>query len=223
MPAWSWVVIAVAVVIVVLLAMMLITRRRRTSALQERFGPEYERTVSSTGERRAAEAELQEREERHQEFQVQPLAPAARQRYQDDWRVVQSQFVDDPASAVAAADVLIQTVMRERGYPVEDFDRRADDLSVEHPDVVENYRQGHRLAAASRTPDKSTTEDLRRAMRHYRALFDDLVGSSGDAGTATVANGDGQAMSPDGSSDTYGDVDRSRDTVQSSSDRRTAR
>src|ERR1700722_8652710 len=124
MPAWSWAVIAVAVVIVVLVAMMLITRRRRTSALQERFGPEYERTVSSTGERRAAEAELQEREERHQEFQVQPLAPAARQRYQDDWRVVQSQFVDDPASAVAAADVLIQTVMRERGYPVEDFDRR---------------------------------------------------------------------------------------------------
>ena len=214
MPAWSWVVVGVVVVVVLLVAAMAITRRRRTGALQERFGPEYERTVSQTGKRRAAEAELHEREERHQEFQLQPLAPAARQRYQDDWRMVQAQFVDDPATALASADMLIQTVMRERGYPVEDFDRRAADLSVEHADVVDNYRQGHRLAAASRTPDKAATEDLRRAMRHYRALFDDLVGASSD---------DDMAADVDGPADTYDEVGDRRDPVQASRDRGTTR
>jgi hypothetical protein len=210
MPAWSWVVVGVAIVIGVLAATMVTTKRRRTGALRERFGPEYERTVNQTGQRRAAEAELQEREERHQEFQLQPLAPAAQQRYQDDWRMVQAQFVDDPASAVASADLLIQTVMRERGYPVEDFDRRADDLSVEHPEVVDNYRQGHRLAAASKTPDKSATEDLRRAMRHYRALFDDLVGSS---------NNDEVAADVDGPPDTYDGLGDGRDPAPSGRDR----
>jgi CHAT domain-containing protein len=201
---------------VVLAALVVTTKRRRTAALQERFGPEYQRTVSTAGEKRAAEAELEERQERHEQFQLQPLAPAAQQRYQEDWRMVQSQFVDDPASAVAAADTLIQTVMRERGYPVEDFDRRADDLSVEHPDVVDNYRQGHRLAEASRTPDKSATEDLRRAMRHYRALFDDLVGPSRDD-SRTVASRDGRP-------DAYHEVDDFDDQVPSSSrGRRTVR
>jgi hypothetical protein len=215
MATWAWVVIGVAIVIVVLAAAMITTRRRRTGALQERFGPEYERTVNQTGQRQAAEAQLLEREERHQEFQIQPLAPAAQQRYQDDWRMIQAQFVDDPGSAVTSADALIQTVMRERGYPVEDFDRRADDLSVEHPEVVDNYRQGHRLAGASRTPDKGATEDLRRAMRHYRALFDDLIGAPSRA--------DGANPNADGIADSYDDASDRRDPVQSSPDRRTAR
>ena len=92
---------------------------------------------------------------------------------------MQSQFVDDPNGAVGGADRLIQLVMRERGYPVEDFDQRAEDLSVDHPDVVENYRQGHRLATASLRRDETSTEDLRQAMWHYRALFEELVEPSG--------------------------------------------
>jgi hypothetical protein len=226
MPEWSWVLIRAAIVVVVLVALVVTTKRRRTGALRERFGPEYDRTLNSAGHKRAAEAELHEREERHQQFQVQPLAPAARQRYQDDWRTVQSQFVDDPASSVAAADALIQIVMRERGYPVEDFDRRADDLSVEHPDVVDNYRQGHQLAQASRTPDKTATEDLRRAMRHYRALFDDLVGSSGDANLAdrrADATADATVASANGPAATYDHDGNPRDPEQPSPERTTLR
>jgi hypothetical protein len=142
--------------------------------LHERFGPEYDRTVGTAESKREAEAELKAREERRQQLEVRPLSQAARGRYVETWRVVQAQFVDDPRAAVASADTLIQSVMAERGYPVEDFEQRAADVSVDHPRVVENYREGHRLAQASANGGDST-EDLRQAMRHYRALFDDLV------------------------------------------------
>jgi hypothetical protein len=153
--------------------------RRRTGRLRSRFGPEYERTLEATENRRAAEAELQAREERRSQFELRSLPAAARERYLERWQVVQAQFVDDPDGAVASADSLIQTVMSDCGYPVEDFEQRAADISVDHPQVVENYRRGHRLAQAA-VNGNGSTEDLRQAMRHYRALFEELVEPDAD-------------------------------------------
>ena len=179
MPAWGWVVVGVAVIAVVIMAVLLVLANRRTASLRDRFGPEYDRTVEATGDKRDAEAELQGRAERRAQLPVRALTQASRERYQQEWRAVQQQFVDDPAGAVSGADRLIQSVMRERGYPVEDFDQRADDLSVDHPDVVENYRQGHRLAMDSNDRGEFGTEDLRQAMWHYRRLFEELVEPAG--------------------------------------------
>lgn len=174
MPSWVWVLIAIAIVAVLAVLVWQALARRRSGALQQQFGPEYDRTLGSVGSKRAAEAELEAREERRRQLDIQPLSQAARDRYLQTWQSVQAQFVDDPRAAVASADSLIQSVMAECGYPVEDFDQRAADISVDHPQVVENYRQGHRLAQAS-ADGSDSTEDLRQAMRHYRTLFDELV------------------------------------------------
>jgi cytoskeletal protein RodZ len=183
MPGWGWALVAVGVLIVIGLAAWQMMQQRRRRRLQDRFGPEYDRTVQQTDSRTDAEKELAAREERRRKFQVRPLSEASRQRYLATWRDTQSQFVDSPAAAVASADALIQSVMTERGYPVEDFESRAADVSVDHPDVVQNYREGHRLAEASAS-GQSSTEDLRQAMRHYRALFEDLVGSDRETSVA---------------------------------------
>lgn len=183
MPAWVWVLIALGVVAVLAVVLWQALARRRTGRLQRQFGPEYDRAVGDAESRRDAEAELQAREERRRRLDVRPLTQAARDRYTETWRMTQAQFVDDPRGAVAAADSLIQSVMSERGYPVEDFEQRAADVSVDHPRVVENYREGHRLAQASAGGDDST-EALRRAMQHYRALFDELVEPAADEPTA---------------------------------------
>jgi hypothetical protein len=174
MPAWAWIVIAVAVLTVVAVLVWLAVGKRRTMRLRERFGPEYDRAIDSTERRRDAESELQRREERRRRLEIRPLSTEARSRYIENWQVVQAQFVDDPRTAVVSADVLIESVMAERGYPVEDFEQRAADVSVDHPEVVDNYRKGHGLALASAEGGEST-EDLRQAMRHYRTLFDDLL------------------------------------------------
>src|SRR5262249_59001147 len=121
--------------------------------------------------------------ERRQELDIRPLTEAARTRYVETWRITQAQFVDDPRGAVQSADSLIQSVMSERGYPVEDFEQRAADVSVDHPQVVDNYRTGHRLAQVSASGDNST-EDLRLAMRHYRAPFDQPVEPDADQAMA---------------------------------------
>ena len=185
MPAWGWVVLGVAVVVVLILAGFLVAANRRTAALRRQFGPEYDRTVAAAGDRRDAETNLQERQDRRSQLAIRPLTPVARERYQRDWRTVQSQFVDDPTGAVGGADRLVQMVMRERGYPVEDFDQRAEDLSVDHPEVVQNYRQGHRLATGTDQRVETSTEDLRQAMWHYRALFEELVEPNGTSDGAT--------------------------------------
>jgi len=182
MPAWVWVLIAIAVVAILAVVVWQALMRRQTGRLQEQFGPEYERTLGKADSKRDAEAELQAREERRQQIDVRPLSRAARDRYLQSWQEVQSQFVDDPRAAVASADSLIQSVMAERGYPVEDFEQRAADISVDHPQVVENYRHGHRLAQAS-ADGSDSTEDLRQAMRHYRKLFDELAEPSADQPT----------------------------------------
>jgi len=174
MSVWGWILIVIAAAGVAAIAVWLSMSRRRTTHLQERFGPEYSRVSSSVQSKREAEAELARREERREEFDVQPLPEASRARYVEEWQTVQAEFVDEPNRAVARADSLLQEVMAERGYPVEKFDQRAADLSVDHPKVVENYREGHRLATRSHE-GRDETEDLRQAMRHYRALFSELV------------------------------------------------
>jgi hypothetical protein len=167
MPSWVWVLIAVAAVVLLAIVVRQAVARRRTGRLQERFGPEYERAVGAAESKTEAEAELQSREERRRELDIRPLSQKTHDRYLEEWQSVQAQFVDDPAAAVARADSLIQAVMSERGYPVEDFERRAAD----------------RLAQASSEGDGST-EDLRQAMRHYRTLFDDLVEPAAETPTA---------------------------------------
>lgn len=167
-----------AVVIVAMLAgaaaTWLLMRRHRRERLSERFGPEYERAVAELEDRSEAEQRLQEREKRVERLQIVPLGRADGARFAEEWRAVQARFVDNPSAAVQDADDLIAEVMVLRGYPVGDFERRAEDLSVDHAQVVQNYRSGHDLATSSRAGDTST-EDLRRAMVHYRALFDELL------------------------------------------------
>jgi hypothetical protein len=172
------IVVIIAVVVIALLAVV-VARRRRSEGLQTRFGPEYPRTVARADDRRAAEAQLAEREQRHRQLDIVELAPDARARYLEAWRAAQGRFVDDPATATREADTLVTKVLRERGYPVEDFGQQADDVSVEHPDVVENYRAAHALALAN-DQGLASTEDLRQAFVHYRSLFAELLGTQQD-------------------------------------------
>jgi hypothetical protein len=174
MPVWAWVVIAIGAVVVLAAIVWQVTRQQRTRALRGQFGPEYERTVSSADSKREAESELAERRKRVESFEIRALSPEQQTRYSEDWQAVQAQFVDDPEGAVVRADALIQSVMTDRGYPMEDFEQRAADVSVDHPRVVENYRNGHRLFEKTRGGD-GTTEDLRQAMQSYRKLFEELV------------------------------------------------
>jgi FtsZ-interacting cell division protein ZipA len=185
MDTWIWIVIAVAAAIALLAVVWGAVRKRRTSTLQEQFGREYDRTVEHTGGRREAERELRDRQKRHDELELRPLAPEARDRYVQRWQSTQSRFVDDPKGAVAEADVLVQQVMKDRGYPVDDFEQRAADISVEHPDLVERYRTAHGIAQASER-NEASTEDLRHSVRHYRALFAELLEVRGDGEVENV-------------------------------------
>jgi hypothetical protein len=184
MDTWVWILIAVIVVLVVLGAIGYFAQRRRTQALQGRFGgSEYDRTLEEEGGRRAAERELRDREKRHEELDLRPLSPETRRGFQQEWEETQSRFVDDPKGAVARADELVQRVMSERGYPVDDFDQRAADISVEHPDLVEKYRTADGIARASERGEAST-EDLRHSVRHYRALFMELLETDDDGASS---------------------------------------
>jgi hypothetical protein len=174
MDTWVWIVIAVVAAIVVLGVLWGATRTRRTRSLQDRFGREYDRTVEHAGDKREAERELRDREKRHEELDLRPLSPEQRDRYVEEWQATQGRFVDDPSGAVSKADALVQQVMRDRGYPVDDFEQRAADISVDHPDLVERYRTAHGIAQASERGEAST-EDLRHSVRHYRALFVELL------------------------------------------------
>lgn len=174
MPAWAWALIAIGATVALALVVWRAFADRRTRALRDRFGPEYDRTVGDSQSKREAEAELTARAERREELEIAPLPPGARGRYVTEWQRVQARFVDDPQGAAREADMLIQSVMSDRGYPADDFDQRVADVSVDHPRLVEAYREAHRLTLAGALGD-GTTEDLRRAMQHYRALFDALV------------------------------------------------
>jgi FtsZ-interacting cell division protein ZipA len=194
------IVIVAIIVIVLVVAGLLLTRQRRSQQLQRGFGPEYDRTVEERGgDRRAAEAELQERRERREQFEVRDLEPAARDRYAERWRAAQRRFVDEPGPAVGEADSLVSEVMRDRGYPVADeFEQRAADVSVDHPQVVEHYRAAHGISGRA-TAGEATTEDLRQAMVHFRALFVELLGADEQpAGDERQAAGDRPAAGADG-------------------------
>jgi FtsZ-interacting cell division protein ZipA len=179
MDTWVWIVIIAAAAIVVLGVVWSATRAKRTRALQETFGREYDRTVEQAGDRRAAEKELRERQKQHDKLELKPLSPESRDRYVRRWQSTQTRFVDDPKGAVLEADTLVQEVMKERGYPTRDFDRRVAEISVDHPDLVEKYRTAHGVAQASERGEAST-EDMRHSVRHYRALFAELLETNGD-------------------------------------------
>jgi hypothetical protein len=180
MDTWVWIVIAIVAAIVVLAVLFNALRTRRSRSLQDQFGREYDRAVEKAGGRREAERELREREKRHDELELRPLSPDARERYLQQWQAAQGRFVDDPTGAVSEADELVQRVMRDRGYPVDDFEQRAADISVEHPGLVEKYRTADGIARASERGEAST-EDLRHSVRHYRALFVELLEVDDDA------------------------------------------
>jgi hypothetical protein len=166
-------IIALAVLVVAIVAAFLFMRQRRAK-LQSRFGPEYSRTIEEAGDRHQAESELRDREKRVRKYDIRPLTTADKDRFAGAWRRVQTEFVDNPKGAVSHADDLVGEVMSARGYPVTEFDQAADDLSVDHPVVVQNYRSAHDIALRHKRGDAGT-EDLRQAMIHYRALVDDLI------------------------------------------------
>lgn len=184
MPEWSWIFIAVLVVVAVfaIVAGLWVSRRKRSARLKEQFGSEYDRTVGELGEPRAAEAELVARQKKRKKLDIISLTPEARQEHAALWARVQTDFVEDPQDAVGRAERLVTRVMRERGYPIDDFDQRAADVSVDYPDVVENYRSAHAIFLSQHDGDIST-EDARQAFVHYRALFERLLASDSDTGT----------------------------------------
>jgi hypothetical protein len=160
--------------VVVAVAARMAAQRRQSEQLQEKFGPEYEYVVDKMGDQREAEMELANREKRVKALEIRILTSAERGRYLNEWNAVQANFVDQPKEAVEAANILIQEVMRERGFPVADFEQRAADISVIYPNVVPNYRAAHDIATQSQR-DGVSTEDLRQAMVHYRSLFEELL------------------------------------------------
>jgi hypothetical protein len=170
------IVLAVAVVLIIAVSGWLYLRKRRstTAGLRQRFGPEYERAVREHGSERRAEAKLADREKRIEKLNIRELNPMERERFSEQWKSVQSHFVDSPKGAVTEGDDLVSSLMKTRGYPISDFDQRADDISVGHPQVVENYRSAHEIAMRV-GKDQATTEDLRTAMIHYRSLFEELA------------------------------------------------
>jgi len=168
------IIVIVAIAIIAAVGLMLY-RKRRSEQLQNRFGPEYDRTVRESGDRARAEAELEQRRKRVEKLTIRPLTREESVQYTDAWNTVQTRFVDDPKGAVTQADQLLGEVMSRRGYPVADFDRRAEDISVNYPTVVQHYRAAHSIALRH-AKGEASTEDLREAMLNYRALFAALSG-----------------------------------------------
>jgi hypothetical protein len=192
------IVIVVAALIVIAAIALAVVQSRRRRALKERFGPEYDRTIDLTDNKRQAHRDLQERAAQRDELEIRDLTPAAASRYQEQWTLVQQRFVDVPAEAVRDAQQLVTTVMQERGYPTDDADDRESMLSVDHSDIVDRYRTATQIEARSQA-GKATTEELRQAMQHYRALFDGLLGdalATSGATTSTSARR-GTPASPD--------------------------
>jgi hypothetical protein len=189
MPVWVWILIAAAVAIVVaavIVAVSLVNSRRKTARLKGHYGREYERLVCETGGQKAAENELTARERKRDKLDIVPLTPSALADFTTRWHQVQVAFVDDPTAAVGAADRLVIELMRQRGYPIEDFDQRAADISVDHPQIVENYRAAHGIRLSERRGDVGT-DQLRQAFVHYRALFEKVLDTTKGEDTSQEA------------------------------------
>ncbi len=176
MTTTNWILLAAAlIVVVVAIAAAYYAKRRKESVrLQQQFGPEYGRTVERLGNRAKAEAELAAREKRVERLNITPLAPADAARFSQAWSTLQGRFVDNPKGVVVQADQLVYELMQKRGYPMGDFERRAADISVDHPGVVANYRAARAIALRDER-GAADTEELRKAVVHYRALFDELL------------------------------------------------
>ena len=165
------IVVIAAVAAIIAWAVM---QRQRTQRLRQRFGPEYTRTVNEMGGRTKAESELAKREERVARLNITPLTPADAARFSQEWKALQSRFIDNPKGAVAEADHLVRELMVKRGYPMGDFERRSADISVDHPGVVTSYRAAQAIAVRD-ARGEADTEELRKAVVHYRTLFDELL------------------------------------------------
>ena len=171
----TWIILAVVVVLaLVALAAWLLYQKRQSHRLEQRFGPEYGRAVDELGSRTKAESELKTRERRVENLNIVALMPSEAARFSQAWKVLQGSFVDNPKGVVVQADQLVRELLLKRGYPMGDFERRAADISVDHPAVVENYRAAQAIAARDRRGE-ADTEELRKAVVHYRALFDELL------------------------------------------------
>jgi hypothetical protein len=180
----STVIVLIVIIVLLLLALgaagVILSRRRRSERLQEHYGPEYERSLRESGDRRAAEAELTTRERRVAELDIRDLRPEEREQYRTSWSNIQQGFVDDPVRSVHAADRLVTEIMRTRGYPVDDFDRRAEDISVAHPQVVQHYRDARSVREATDDGTPVDTDQQRKAVTSYRSLVEALLGSDKD-------------------------------------------
>jgi hypothetical protein len=174
MDTQSLAIAAVVILALVAIAVWLWSQKQQSRRLEQRFGPEYKRAVDQFGSRPKAEAELMSREKRVEKLSIVPLAPADADRFSQEWKVLQGRFVDNPKGVLLEADQLVRELMLKRGYPMGDFERRAADISVDHPAVVDHYRSAQEIAARDRKGE-ADTEDLRKAVVHYRALFDDLL------------------------------------------------
>jgi len=155
-------------------AVWMFLEREKSRKLKSKFGPEYDRVLEKERDPRRAETVLETRQKRVSKFAIRPLTSAEQERFSSNWRAVQEHFVDDPVGAVAEADQLVNEAMRARGYPMGEFEQQASDISVDHPSVVENYRMAHDIALRS-GQGRATTEDLRKAMQHYRSLFEEML------------------------------------------------
>jgi hypothetical protein len=175
-------VILLAAVVLAVVA-WLIVQRQRSLHLKRRFGPEYDLTVSTFHSRTQAETELQKREDRVARLKIVPLTPSDAARFSQAWNELQSRFIDNPKGVVAHADQLVRELMEERGYPMGDFERRAADISVDHPAVVATYRVAQGIAASD-ARGEADTEELRKAVIYYRTLFDELLGVAHDRAAA---------------------------------------
>jgi len=170
----TWIIVASVVVIALVLVGAWFYRRKQSHRLHEHFGPEYDRTVNELGSRTKGESELKAREKRVERLEILPLVPSEAARFTEAWRALQSRFVDNPKGVVVEAEQLVRELMEKRGYPMGDFERRAGDISVDHPNVVANYRSAQAIALRDQK-GTADTEELRKAVVHYRALFDELL------------------------------------------------
>jgi hypothetical protein len=173
--AQTWIILGgVAILVVIALAVWFINKKKQSHRLKVRFGPEYGRSVDNLGSRAKAESELKAREKRVNNLSIIPLTPSEAARFSQTWTDLQGRFVDNPKGTVVQADELIRELMLKRGYPMGDFERRAADISVDHPAVVANYRAAQAIAVRDERGE-ANTEELRKAVVHYRALFDEML------------------------------------------------
>jgi hypothetical protein len=210
------VILALVVIAAVIIALTAAAKARQRSALREQYGPEYDRSVRANDSKRAADKDLKARNERREQLDIQPLTPAAAERYRNEWRMLQERFVDAPAEAVAMAHTLLTSAMSDRGYPTNEQDERMSLLSVDHADVVDRYRQGAITEKRWRDSGSADTEDLRQAMQHYRAVFDRVVTPAGSG----IDGDDSAYPTESGARSTTTAGDRQQETVSNESSMR---